>query len=198
MFDRFNFHKRAMVAASVVMLAACLSGCVGGRLPEGSADELAVMTSQDYRFGPGDKLRIITFDHENLTNEFVVGSNGTISFPLLGDVQAAGLTAPQLQEELASSLTEGGYVVTPVVNVEVLEFRPFYILGEVNQPGAFPFSPGMTVANAVASAGGFTYRANERRVYIRRANSASETEVRLTATTPVFPGDTIRIGERIF
>ena len=91
-----------------------------------------------------------------------------------------------------------GYVKDPRVSVEVMTYRPFYILGEVQKPGEYPYSNGLTVLNAVATAGGFTYRANTKKVFIKRAESSTEEKYPLNSQTPVAPGDTIRIGERLF
>ncbi len=151
----------------------------------------------EYRLGPADKLRVNVFGEEALTGEFLVGGSGKISLPLIGEVQAAGLTISQFQEEIAAALRQG-YINTPRVSAEVLNYRPFYILGEVNKPGEYPYTNSLTVLNAVATAEGFTYRADTRRVYIKRANGANEQAFPLTTATQVAPGDTIRIGERFF
>jgi len=150
-----------------------------------------------YHLGTSDKVRIITFNEASLTGEFVVNSNGAVSLPLIGDVHAAGLTTNELAVAIQNSL-KNGYLTDPQVSVEVLNYRPFYILGEVVKPGEYPFANGLTVLNAVATANGFTYRADTHRVFIKRANETAEHEVDLTTTTPVEPGDTIRIKERLF
>ncbi len=151
-----------------------------------------------YRLGGGDKVRVITYGEDTLTGEFYISGAGKISLPLIGDQQAAGLTTAELEKEITGALTGGGYIKDPRVSVEVLNFRPFYILGEVNKPGSYPFEDDMTVFNAVATANGFTYRANEHRVLIRHAGDAREREVTLTPDLKVLPGDTIRIKERLF
>ena len=155
------------------------------------------MTTREYRLGSGDEVRIIVFDEPDLSGEFVVDGDGMVSFPLIGEVGAEGRTVREFQSAVVASL-RAGYLNDPRVNVEVLNFRPYYILGEVENAGEYPYTDGLTVINAVATAGGFSYRANTRRVFIRRAGSAEEIEVPLTATTPVQPGDTIRIAERFF
>jgi len=149
-----------------------------------------------YRLGPADQLRITVFNEPGLTGPFVVGAQGTIAYPLVGDIRAAGLTVPEFTEALRTALSE--YVRTPSVSVEVANYRPFFILGEVQRPGTYPYQIDITVMNAVATAGGFTYRANRGRVFIRHANEPVERAYDLTVTTPVMPGDTVRIGERIF
>src|SRR5690606_27509411 len=136
----------------------------------------------------------IVFGEEELTGPFVVGSQGVIAYPLVGEVQATGLTVQEFTEQLQQELAK--YIRQPIVSVEVTNYRPFFILGEVQRPGTYPYSARLTVQNAVATAGGFTYRANTRRVFIKHANETEEQEYLLTSTTPVLPGDTVRIAER--
>ena len=151
----------------------------------------------EYRLGSGDKIRVIVYGEETLSGEFLIGGNGRASLPLIGEVQAAGLTTKAFQDEVQTALKDG-YLREPRVNVEVLNFRPFYILGEISKPGEYPYTDGLTVLNAVAVSGGFTYRANKGRVFIRHKNETQEQGVPLTTTALVAPGDTIRIGERLF
>lgn len=161
------------------------------------ANAIGSASDFEYHLGSGDKVRIIVFGEESLTGEFFLSSAGTVSFPLIGDVPAAGLTIPELQKAIETKLADG-YLKEPKVSAEVLNYRPFYILGEVMKPGEYPYTSGLTVLNAVATAEGFTYRADTHKVYIKRATSLGEHEVPLTTATPVEPGDTIRIGERFF
>lgn len=154
-------------------------------------------TDTDYKLGPADKLRVIVFGEESLSGEFIVSGTGKISLPLIGDVQVAGLTIRAFQDEVQNAL-KAGYLKDPRVSAEVLNFRPYYILGEVSSPGRYPFTDGLTVINAVAAAGGFTYRAKKSVVYIKRINDVQEHKYALSGTTRVMPGDTIRIPERIF
>ena len=153
--------------------------------------------TSEYRLGSGDQLRLIVFGEDTLSGEYMVDGSGAVSLPLIGEVRAGGLTLREFQRAVEASLREG-YLNDPRVSAEVMNFRPFYIMGEVREPGEYPFTSGLTVVNAVATAGGFTYRANTRRVFIKRAGAALEVEFPLTANTPVEPGDTIRIGERFF
>lgn len=152
---------------------------------------------EDYRLGAGDKVRVNVFGEQALTGEFQVSGAGMISLPLIGDIQAAGLTVAEFQRSVEEGLKQG-YLLDPKVSAEVLTYRPFFVLGEVGSPGTYPYSTGLTVLNAVATAGGFTYRADTKRVYIRRAGGGDEEVYRLTTGTMVAPGDTIRIGERFF
>jgi len=170
--------------------AALVVGCATPAAPGDTTEPV------EYRLGPGDQLRITVFNEPDLTGSFLVGSQGSISYPLVGDVRAAGLTLEEFSQALQTALLQ--YVRQPNVSVEVANYRPFFILGEVQRPGTYPYSANLTVLNAVATAGGFTYRANRNRVYIRHANAPEEQVVPLTIATPVLPGDTIRIGERLF
>ena len=162
-------------------------------VPSGPADPKDL----NYRLGSADKLRVIVFGETSLSGEFVISDSGEIAFPLIGNVHAAGLTVAQFQEALRTKLADG-YLRDPRVSAEVENYRPFYILGEVQKPGEYPFTSGLTVLNAVATAGGFTYRANTKLVTIRHAGGTKELPVRLTATSEVGPGDTIVIKERFF
>lgn len=162
------------------------------------SDAVAVVRSiPEYRLGSGDKVRVITFGEEALTGEFSIGGSGMVSLPLIGEVRAAGLSVSEFQSQVEEKLKEG-YLKEPRVSIEVLNYRPFYILGEVEKPGTYPYTNGLTVLNAVATAQGFTYRANTKRVFIKRADGKGEEQFPLTTGTLVAPGDTIRIGERFF
>jgi polysaccharide export outer membrane protein len=152
---------------------------------------------QDYRLGAGDHIRVMTFNEASLTGEFEISSAGTISLPLIGDVHAAGATTVDLQNRITAALKDG-FINNPSVSVQVLTYRPFYILGEVNKPGQYPYTSAATVLNAVATATGFTYRANTHKVMIKHAGDAVEKLYLLDASTEVSPGDTIRILERHF
>ena len=151
----------------------------------------------EYHLGTGDKLRVIVFGEDSLGGEFVLGSTGRVALPLIGEVEAQGLTVAQLQDKITAALADG-YLTNPRVSVEVLNYRPFYILGEVNKPGEYPFVNGLTVMNAVAQAQGFTYRANTKEIRLKHANQPGEAKEKLTVDTLVGPGDTIIIRERWF
>jgi len=152
----------------------------------------------NYILGPNDKVKISVYGEVGLTGEYVISSDGKISLPLVGNVSASGKTVKQFQDELVVSYRDGGYLKDPKITAEVVSARPFFILGEVKIPGQYPCLNGMTVMNAVATAGGFTYRAANDTVYIRHPGEAAEHKEKLSDTTPVFPGDTIRIDERWF
>lgn len=153
--------------------------------------------NQSYQLRAGETVQIITYGEETLTGEFNIGANGILSFPLVGNLKAAGLTPADLGVNIAAALAEG-YVLNPQVNVEVKNYRPIYILGEVNKPGEYPYIPDMTVLAAIAKADGFTYRAQQRQIFIKRSDQPNEVKINLGSNTRIYPGDTIRITERFF
>src|SRR6267142_3432724 len=150
-----------------------------------------------YVLGPNDRVRLKVYGESDIAGEYEVDNNGNVSIPLAGHIRAAGLTTRQLERSIASALAKG-IVRDPRVNVEIALYRPYYILGEVKKSGEYPYRLGLTVMDAIASAGGFTYRANENKVYLRRAGAGSEEIYALDAPILVFPGDNIRIPERYF
>ena len=172
------------------------TGCVTGAIDRDDDGSVERYVHAEYRLGTGDALRIIVYGEDDLTGPFVVGSQGTISYPLVGEIDASGLTLIEFSAQLQTALER--YIRNPIVSVEVTNYRPFYILGEVQRPGTYPYSARLTVQNAVATAGGFTYRANQRRVFIKHAEDDREVEYVLDSSTPVLPGDTVRIVERRF
>ena len=165
---------------------------------ESTAAAAPTVAAPAYILGTGDKIRISVFGEPKLDGEYVVSSTGVVSFPLIGNIRAGGQTVEAMQEEIRSKLA-AGYLKDPRVSAEVLNYRPFYILGEINKPGEYPFVNGITVQQAVAMAGGFSYRANTRRGFIKRALDTSERPVDIKGVAVMLtPGDTIRVGERFF
>jgi polysaccharide export outer membrane protein len=148
---------------------------------------------ETYKLGTGDKIRVIVYGEPDLGGEFVIDSGGYLRFPLVGQIKAGGLTAHQIEGEITAALKDG-YVKDPHVNVEVESYRPFYIIGEVNKPGEYPYVAGLNAINAVALAGGYTYRADEDDVYIRRKGGSTEVELPASQATRVMPGDIVRIA----
>lgn len=188
-------RRLVLLTLPVLGLAGCATGPVEAAPGADSSDGDRIV--DDYRLGSGDKVRVNVFGEEALTGEFLVSGGGMISLPLIGDIKAAGLTVAEFQRSVEEGLKQG-YLLDPKVSAEVLTYRPFFVLGEVGSPGTYPYTNGLTVLNAVATAGGFTYRADTKRVYIRRAGGGDEEVYQLTTSTAVAPGDTIRIGERFF
>lgn len=187
---------------AVVLTSAALAGGVAAPMstcaqPAPVAAPGVASSLADYRLGVSDKVRVIVFNEPTLSGEFTVNSDGKISAPLAGEVVAAGRTVPELRDDLTTRFA-AGYLKNPSVSVEVLTFRPFYILGEVNKPGEYPYATGLTVLNGVAVAGGFTYRANQKRAYVKADGETSQHVVPLSPGLLIHPGDTVRIGERFF
>ncbi len=181
----------------LLVLIALVASSVGPRLTASAQQQLAAPTTGTYPLGPNDRVRVKVYGEPEITGEYEVDINGQISVPLAGHIEAEGLTTKQLERAIASALAKG-IVRDPRVNVEVALYRPYYILGEVKKSGEYPYRLGLTVLDAIASAGGFTYRANESKVYLRRAGANSEEAISLDSPVPVFPGDNIRIPERYF
>jgi len=150
-----------------------------------------------YTLDSGDRLRIVVFGQDGLTNSYVVSAGGNIDMPLIGQVSARGLTTDQLAGRLAEKLRDG-YIREPHVAVEIEAYRPFFILGEVTQPGQYPYSPNMTVETAVAIAGGFGPRGYHKAVTISRNYGGQAYRFETPITAPVHPGDTIQVQERWF
>ena len=156
-----------------------------------------VVNDGNYRLGAGDKMKITVYGEQDLSGEFLVTANGHVQFPLLGEIQAADLTAQELAKSLTAALG-AKYLRDPRVSIEIQNYRPFYIIGEVNKPGEYPYESGLSLHGAVALAGGYTYRAKESAVYIRRMGSEAETSVPVTGQLKIYPGDVVRIPERFF
>jgi polysaccharide biosynthesis/export protein len=189
--SRKGLNRRHVILAGVAMLSACSSA--GGDLPPVPAP-----TPGEYILGPDDQVRIITFGEEQLTGEFGVDASGDISLPLVGSVHAAGLTPRQLTSAITGALVKSKLYQNPSVSVEVVAYRPVFILGEVTKPGQYPYQPGMSVVTAVAVAGGFTYRAKTTRFSIVRSTPTGTVEGSAVRETLVQPGDVITVDERIF
>ncbi|MDT0575554.1 polysaccharide biosynthesis/export family protein [Croceicoccus sp. F390] len=188
---RITSFTRMMVMGLAMLAAAC-----SGNIPPLAEDGY---DAPEYRLASGDRLNITVFGEDALSKEYLVTAAGAVSFPLIGDLPAVGKTSAQLQNDITAGLSQG-YLNDPRVNVEILNFRPFFILGEVNNSGEYPYSSNLTVMQAVALAKGFTYRAEKDRVFIRRAGTDEERTYKLNSGRPVYvaPGDTIRVGERYF
>ncbi len=151
----------------------------------------------EYKTGSGDKLRITVFGHEDLSGDFLVDGAGYVSLPLIGNVKAGDSTARELEMAIVDKL-KPDFLKNPRVGVEVLNYRPFYILGEVKNPGSYPYVSGMKVINAIALSGGYTYRGRENRVLITRAADPERKKIPADHDTVVLPGDVIEVPERFF
>jgi protein involved in polysaccharide export with SLBB domain len=200
-----KFSQRKLGAAPRVILAGAIaallqacaaSGSLTGDGQDVTATSVAPVASAS-TIGNGDKLRITTFNEEQLSGEFVVDEGGAIAFPLIGKTKVVGLTTQQIEQALRSHLSQR-FLVNPKINVEVLNQRPFYMLGEIARAGEYPYRPGMNVVGAIATAGGFSPRATTSRVIIRRASGGDQKEYPVQPSTVIYPGDMITIPERLF
>jgi polysaccharide biosynthesis/export protein len=195
---------RGLRAAIVCLLAAlALPGCMSTSGPA-SVQPLAyapapmpVAYDSAYRLDAGDKLRIVVYGQEGLTNTYTIDAAGSITMPLIGSVPARGRTPAGLASEITGKL-RNGYIRDPSVAVEIDSYRPFFILGEVAAPGQYPYVPNMTVESAVAIAGGFSPRALRDRVTLTHADSSGASRYVVPLGTPLGPGDTVMVGERWF
>ncbi len=151
----------------------------------------------DYQLGAGDEIRVVVYGEVDLSGEFEIDGSGKIAMPLIGNVIVGGKSLSDAESEIVELLADG-YLVTPRVSLEVLNYRPFYIIGEVDKPGSYPYVNDITVLNAVALASGFTYRANKKKIEITRKIDGREQKVIVDLTAKVLPGDIIRIDERFF
>lgn len=189
--SRLRFCPCALTLACVLLLAS-VSAFAVAQTPD--PQQAAV---EEYTLGAGDKVEVTVFGHPDLSGTFDVDGTGLISLPLIGQLPVLGMTAGQTETNIRSRLTPD-YLKNPRVSIQVLNYRPFYIIGEVKQPGSYPYVNGLTVLQAVAVAGGFTYRAKEKKIVVQRANDPSRAKRGARQGDPVLPGDIIEVPERYF
>jgi protein involved in polysaccharide export with SLBB domain len=192
---------------ALLCLALALAGCNTDTLDYGATVRVAQLQAEaivpvrprpgPYVLGLNDSVRVKAYNEPEISGEYIVDSTGFVSIPLAGRVRAAGLTPEQLQRAIMSRLNNG-IIHDPRVTVEVSTYTPFYIQGEVKRAGEFSYRPGLMVQDAVAEAGGFTYRANDSKVFIRPKGLHVEEVYPLDVPIPIHPGDNIRIPERWF
>jgi protein involved in polysaccharide export with SLBB domain len=175
-------------------------GCGGDEILQPTAeDQQAILTAAaaPHHLQTGEKIRVTVYGEQGLSGEYEIDPSGSVSLPLAGTVQAAGLTQKELEQRLTQQFSSE-YLKNPKVTVSIIEFRPFYILGEVQKPGAYPYTGGLNVLSAIAIAGGTTYRANRSKIYIQHAGENGLQEYIASAAIPVMPGDVIQIPRRYF
>ncbi|MEA2909266.1 MAG: polysaccharide biosynthesis/export protein [Bradyrhizobium sp.] len=162
-----------------------------------AAAPMPVAHDSAYRLGAGDRLRVVIYGQEGLTNTYAIDAGGSITMPLIGTVPARGRTPAGLAAEITGRLRQG-YIREPSVAVEIEAYRPFFILGEVAAPGQYPYVPNMSVESAVAIAGGFSPRALRDRVTLTHTDGSGSRRVVVPLGTAISPGDTVLVGERWF
>jgi len=190
---------------ALIALATLTAGCdslpgssgSSGRTPALVDEVVAATNASSIRLEAGDKIRVTVFGEDKLSGEYQVDTAGLVALPLAGSVKAAGLTAPELERSLEQKF-KSTYLRNPRVTVEVMTFRPFYVLGEVQKPGEYPYRSGLNVLSAIATAGGATFRASNSKVMIQRAGTTKLEEFPQSPSTLVMPGDLVRVPERYF
>jgi protein involved in polysaccharide export with SLBB domain len=194
-----------LAVAALLFVSACVDGTGGSSGPATTTGDSGIATASGgapgqppvYLVGPGDELNIIVFGHPDLSGNFVVDPQGDLTMPLIGRMPVRGKTVDQITDEVRAAYG-GSFLVDPRVSVELLNSRPFYILGQVNTPGEYPYVRGVTVRQAAAIAGGFTRRADTEEFIIYRQTETGSQEIRATADTIVLPGDTVEVLRRLF
>lgn len=193
------FHRRLIEWTVGFCVMSVLAACSQSNLPIASLSDVNAEMRESYQLAAGDGLRITVFDEPMLTGDYEVGVGGDLALPLIASISAAGKTPKVVAEEITNLLKAGDYVLYPRVSVEIIDHRPFYILGEVNKPGEYPYNGDLSFEQAVAKAGGFTARANRKTVILRRQDWDSGKRVVLDGgTLLISPGDTITIQEAFF
>ncbi len=184
--------RRLALFLPLLALAACETPGAGlPALPEGERSA--------YRLGPEDKVRVTVFNDPRLTGEFRISDAGALALPLIGSIQAGGKTVPEVEREIERVMTRRNLFRDPEVAVNVIEYRPIFVLGQVERGGSFPYQPGMTTLSAVALAGGFNYRALRDYVSVTRvAEDGRAQEFRANRQSLLLPGDVVTVFERRF
>jgi protein involved in polysaccharide export with SLBB domain len=203
MLRRMRFFAAKLTAAPILVgLSLVIAGCGNnGDLGPISPDQekaIIAAATESPRLQAGEKIRVTVYGESSLSGEYQIDPSGYVSLPLAGTIKAAGFTQGELEEQLVKQLGNGGYLKNPKVTVSIIEFRPFYILGEVEKPGAYPYVGGLNALSAIAIAGGTTYRASRSTILIQHPGEAGLHEYDLKTSVPVLPGDIIRVPARYF
>ena len=185
--------RRAFVTTTLLLfgLSACSNGLSGLTALPPNGDET-------YRLSAGDQIRVTVFGFDNMTNSYTVSDTGMISVPMLKNLEVRGKSTVEVETQLAAALRERNLAPNANVSVQIVQYRPFYILGEVQKPGQYPYVPGMTVLNAVSIAGGFTFRAHRQTVAISRSSADKQRKWQATPESRLLPGDIVEVTESWF
>ena len=190
--------RRICAVSALLILGLLVCGCSGSNarpVSEAERQALLVAAAGSPRLQAGEKIRVNVYGEPSLSGDYQIDPSGFVSLPLAGKIKAAGLSQQQLEQELAAKFASG-YLKNPKITVSISEFRPFYIVGEVEKPGAYPYTGGLTVLSAIAIGGGTTYRANQSYVLIQHPGESSMREYDTSAPIPILPGDIIQIPRR--
>jgi polysaccharide export outer membrane protein len=197
MIKAFNRTASLSMLLVLQLLLLCLSGAAVAQQVTGEMTPPPGTSDLPYELDYGDRIKINVFNQPELSGEYTLDGDGRFSMPLIGTVEAAGLTPAEL-EQLLVERYKPDYLVNPRIFIQVLNYRPYYLIGEVRGTGAFPYRAGMTYMQAIAIAGGFTYRAKQDHVWVIRADDPEQNEIKLSVEERVEPGDIIRVAERLF
>lgn len=194
-----SFRGSAWVAglAACVLLSACAGGADLGPPTESEQKAIAEAAGPSLKLQAGEKIRLTVYGEASLSGDYQIDPSGVLSLPLAGPVKAAGLTQTQLKQEITQKL-KSEFLKNPRVTISVIEFRPFYIIGEVEKPGSYPYSSGLNALSAIAIAGGTTYRASKSAILVQHPGESGLREYQLTGSVPILPGDIIRVPARYF
>ena len=198
MSDIRHISFRTLFVVAGLSMALALSACA---VPSGFNNYApnTIDANQPVLLNSGDKIKLSVYGEEDLSGEYMLDQRGAISLPMIGEFYARGMTQAQLKDALRQTFVEGGFLSRPLISVDIAALRQVYILGEVNAPGAFPYEPSLTSLKVVALAGGYTPRAAQGRLLVDRTTEGGAV-VRMNASdlTPILPGDTIIVRERVF
>jgi protein involved in polysaccharide export with SLBB domain len=186
------------VCGAIVAIGLQLGGCYPYFGPVVTEPEPINPSAVAARLETGDRLKVTIYGEEALTGVYEINPAGSVAMPLVGALRAAGRTRAEFEREIAGAYSRGNFLQDPKVTVAVVEFRPYFVMGEAANPGQFPYRSGLNVLTAISTAGGLTYRASRSTVLIQHAGQKDWQEYAMTANVLISPGDLIRIPERYF
>jgi len=190
-------YRVVLCSAALAVTMMLLSGCAGSSLSEAEKQSLAAAATAPAKLQPGDKIRITVYGEDKLSGDYQLDQSGQISLPLAGTITAQGLTQSEFEQALTKKF-RSQYLKDPKVTVTIATLEPYYMMGEVQKPGQFPYQSGLNVLTALAIAGGPTYRANRNTVQIQRRGETTMHDYPISTTVPILPGDVIKVPERYF
>jgi protein involved in polysaccharide export with SLBB domain len=186
---------RVVLCSAVLAVAVLMAGCAANSITDAEQKSLAATATAPAKLQPGDKIKITVYGEDKLSGDFQLDQAGQISLPLAGTIKAQGLTQAELEKALAKKF-RSEYLKDPKVTVTIATLQPYYIMGEVEKPGQYPYQSGLNVLTALAIAGGPTYRANRNTVEIQRNGETTMRDYPISTTVPILPGDVIKVPER--
>jgi protein involved in polysaccharide export with SLBB domain len=186
---------RVVLCSAALAVAMLIAGCAGNSISEAEQKTLAAAAIAPAKLQPGDKIKVTVYGEDKLSGDFQLDQSGQISLPLAGTIKAQGLTQAELEKALAKKF-RSEYLKDPKVTVTIATLQPYYIMGEVEKPGQYPYQSGLNVLTALAIAGGPTYRANRNTVEIQRNGETTMRDYPISTTVPILPGDVIKVPER--